>query len=691
MLKKYFVNPFTVFFSAAVVFFWPLSFFLFSVKNDALTYYYPVRTLISDALHNGELPLWTPYINMGYPLHADMQSAAWNPVIWVWSLVSNYSLGAFHYELIFYLCFAGIGFYHLCRNMGCSKNTAYTIGFAYMFSGFMVDSVQFFNCISAACYLPWIIVSFRKMMTDQERTSAAGMAFFLFLLFTGGYPSLFIITVYVLAAYFLFFVFSTLNKINFLKRTIPQLLLASILFLLLSLPAIISFIQHLPMINRGKSQPLSFILENSMNPATCLSLLMPFATTAQDQWLSSQIIMRNMYVGIIPLLFFMYAFTEINLRKNKELIFFAIMTLLLIGMAFGKFFFLREIAYQFLPLMDSFRHPALFRLFSIFFLLLISAAALKEWELKKIGDCSFFRKAIIALLLLAITSSITLFILKYSAGILNFIDLKNIKNLFPLLDFKQRFLIETPLLILILLLSWFAIVKKKNIRLIFIFTILDLFFATQLNLPVTVIGAKQFTEVEQLINRNLEKFPVPDNSSIEINSANSSGENFITGSSLPFTKKIGRNDYYISPGNLSTQDQFYESAARGSVFKKTVLYFQPGVGPDSSQQISIQSISANSLTATIGPGRGGTLVYLQNKYPGWKAFVDGDETAILPVHQTFMSIQVTPGPHKVYFKYQPIAVVIAWCISTTTLVILLLWFTIIFFQKRNKRNPERKT
>lgn len=236
MIKKNLEHPFIIFSITSVVFFWSLSFFFFSLKNDALTYYYPVRTLISDALHNSELPLWTPFINMGYPLHADMQSGAWNPVIWLFGFLSNYSLGGFHYELLFYFTFAGMGFYYLCRNIGCSKTTAYTIAFAYQFSGFMIDSVQFFPCISAACYLPWIILFSRRMIHEYKISYAICLGFSLYLLFTGGYPSFFIITAYVLIAYFLFAFFKAGNKSIFLRKLIPASLITSIFFIALCHP-----------------------------------------------------------------------------------------------------------------------------------------------------------------------------------------------------------------------------------------------------------------------------------------------------------------------------------------------------------------------------------------------------------------------------------------------------------------------
>ena len=101
MLKKIFFNPFVFFPLAAMLVLWPITACFFTVKNDALTFYYPVRGLISDALNNGELPLWSPFINFGYPLHADMQSGAWNPVVWLFSYCTKFSLAGFHAELLF--------------------------------------------------------------------------------------------------------------------------------------------------------------------------------------------------------------------------------------------------------------------------------------------------------------------------------------------------------------------------------------------------------------------------------------------------------------------------------------------------------------------------------------------------------------------------------------------------------------
>ncbi|MEP7166285.1 MAG: YfhO family protein [Ferruginibacter sp.] len=687
MLRKIITNPFFVFPIITCLVFWPFTLQLFSLKNDALTYYYPVRTLISDALNNGELPLWTPFINMGYPLHADMQAGAWNPVIWIFSFLTNYSLAAFHYELLFYISFAGTGFYFLCKEFGCSRPVAFTMGIAYQFSGFMIDSVQFFTCISAACYIPFVFIFFRRMLLKQQMKDALLSAFFLFLLFTGGYPSLFIILSYSLFAYAAFIFFSTHNKKIFLKKVLPVTGIVCLFFILLTLPAILSFIRHLPEIERGKSQSLAVVLENSMNPTSMLSLLTPFGTTANDSWLHSSILMRSIYIGIIPLLFLLYACFSKSLRKNKELIFFFVCALIMLGMAWGEFFFLRQLAYYTLPLMNSFRHPALFRLFAIFFFLLITAISFNAWDMSSQKNIELPKRILFSLTAITIIIGIVSLIFLNDFSSIHGFNSSVIKDLLLKLDFGGRYLIQFPFLTVIILLSYWAIVKKKNIRLACFIIMADMFFATQLNMPITVYGAKNFTTIEQLINRNRVKFPLPDDNSIEQNSLNSFDENFVAGSRLPFTKKIGRNDYFITPGNLLKQDEFYESPIKDSIFKNPLLYYEDS----KTARIEINKFSANELHAVVSKKTAGILVYLQNDYHGWQAFVDGKPTRITTVHTCFMSIEVPAGDHEIIFRYRPQTIINAWYVSVFSFVLLVVIYLFLFFSRQRSMKHQRES
>ncbi|MEJ7589296.1 MAG: YfhO family protein [Ferruginibacter sp.] len=696
MLKKIVSNPFILFPLLTCIFFWPITFQLFTLKNDALTYYYPVRTLISDALKNHELPLWTPFINMGYPLHADMQSGAWNPVIWMFGFATNYSLAAFQYELLFYFAAGGIGFYYLGREQGWNKFPAVLTGFAYEFSGPMIDSVQFSTCISSACYIPFIFLFFKRLLQfKKQATNALLTGFFLYLFFTGGYPGLFIITLYLLAAFLMFAFFTSPNKKEFSKKLAIPLGILSLAFFLLSLPAIISFINHLEFIERGKKQGLEFVLENSLPPSCMFSLISPFSTTSASSFFNTDVLMRNIYTGIVPLIFLIYALSNKAIRNSRETRFFLITAFILFGMAWGSYFFLRTLAYYVLPLMNTFRHPALFRFFGVIFLLLIAGAGLHRWIEKK--ECGERLKKIIlgtgvSILLISVC------IILFTGGTLIPANLETsqLKTIVASLGFRQRFLIQLPFIITVTGCLYYFISATKARVYILILSVTDLFFATQLNIPITVIGSADFSSTELFIDRNPVRFPLPGNASIRQNSLHSFDTNNTIGSKLPFVKRIGRNDYFITPGNLSLQEKFYASTFRDPVFNNPPLYFAdtifqlrdtakinvvnkasfailssgpvPGAGVRfNSDTISIKKLSANRLDCAVEATTARLLVLLQNSYPGWKVFVDGTEASLLRANISFMAVNVPAGKHSVVFSYQPGLIRFAWYISVITL------------------------
>ena len=716
MFKKIIANPFVFFPLLTCIIFWPLSLQLFTLKNDALTYYYPVRTLISDALHHYELPLWTPYINMGYPLHADMQSGAWNPVIWLFSFLTNYSLYGFHLELLFYFSFAGMGFYYLGKEFGLNKYTCLITALAYQYNGFMIDSVQFFVCITAACYLPWIFLFFKRLLINRQLKDVLATGLFLSLLFTGSYPALFIITAYLLVAYFLFTFFSNQKKWDFIKSNFLPFTVMALIFILLSLPAIISFVQHLPFIDRGKKQSLEFVQENSLVPQSLLSFISPFSTTASETWLNTDPLMRSSYIGIIPFLFLLLAIFNKNIRRISTVQFFFITGLIMFILALGSHFFLHQLAYYSLPLINSFRHPALFRLFGIFCWLIVAGFAINDAD-KNLHPLVLIRKINIVFTIAVVSLSILLVIIfkqSLKSFSINSFSLQNLKNLIPQLSFAEKYILQLPFVFAILIFFYLALKKQNVLPSLFIICIADFFISTQFNIPVTVIGAKKFSLVNTMLNRNAERFPLPGNASIENNSANSLDTTGPGKSKLPYEKRIGRNDYYITPGNLSLQKKFYESSIKEKVFKNPVVYFADTLlaeypkndftnnafailEPASNfikqwQQhaekgtVKPISISANTFTFDAETPKPSVLVLLQNYYPGWKAFVDEKETGIEKANTTFMCIQVLAGKHTISFVYEPTLIKYAWYVSLICLITVLIFLAsgaiVSFFNKR---------
>jgi hypothetical protein len=663
---------------------------------------------------------------MGYPLHADMQSGAWNPLIWIIGYTTNYSLAAFHYELMFYLAMGGIGFYYLGRDLGWNKYTALLIGFAYEFSGPILDSMQFSAFVSSACYIPFVFLFFRRTLNQQQPTvNAVLTALFFYLLFTGGYPAFFIISFYILVVFLLHAFFSSTQKLAFAKKLILPLGIFLSIFILLSLPALLSFVNHLKFIERGNKQGLDFLLENSMPPSCMLSLISPFTTTATTSFFDTNILMRNIYIGIVPLFFLCASANNKVLWRNKAFRFFLITAIVLFGLAWGSHFFLRQAAYYILPLMDTFRHPALFRLFGVLFILLAAGISIEEWNKNNYNNERLKKLILISIGILLVLGLCLVIFSKGGLVPANF-NTSQVKTLLVKLNFQQRFLIQLPFIIATLGLLYFTIAKKKSLVYVLLIALADLFFATQLNMPITVIGARNFSATELLIDRNPVKFPLPGNTTIEQNSLHSIDTTQTIGSKLPFEKKIGRNEYFITPGNLILQDKFFESSIREKVFKNRPLYCADTilqidatknapvlpntnsfaiVSPTkehvtgthtNSDTISIKNLSANTAICQTGLTRPRLLVFLQNVYPGWKVFVDGKESPILITNISFMGVVIPEGGHEIVFRYHPEKIIYAWYISLCTLfgvALFLLWSVyrnIIFSDNHNQRNTNRK-
>ena len=152
----------------ALLVYWPLTFHVFSLKNDATTYFLPMRYHVSEAIQNGYFPFWSPYVYTGLPLHADIQSGVWNPVVMVISLFTRYDMSVMQWETLWYIIIGGIGFFKLCRQFLFDKTTCLVLGASYMFSGFMIDSASFIPWITSAAYVPFVFLYFLRAFGENS-------------------------------------------------------------------------------------------------------------------------------------------------------------------------------------------------------------------------------------------------------------------------------------------------------------------------------------------------------------------------------------------------------------------------------------------------------------------------------------------------------------------------------------------
>jgi hypothetical protein len=68
----------------------------------------------------------------------------------------------------------------------------------------------------------------------------------------------------------------------------------------------------------------------------------------------------------------------------------------------------------------------------------------------------------------------------------------------------------------------------------------------------------------------------------------------------------------------------------------------------------------------------GYLVLSDTWYPGWKATVDGQPAPVLRANMTFRAVPLSPGEHRVVFRFVPVGFTLGVCASAVTLLLMAL-------------------
>lgn len=90
--------------------------------------------------------------------------------------------------------------------------------------------------------------------------------------------------------------------------------------------------------------------------------------------------------------------------------------------------------------------------------------------------------------------------------------------------------------------------------------------------------------------------------------------------------------------------------------------------------IKIDSYRSNVVKISTETQSRQFLFLSDSYYPGWKAYVDGDEVEILRGNYAFRTILIEPGKHKVSFKYDPMSFKIGLAITLATILFCFIYF-----------------
>lgn len=186
---------------ASAGFYYPLVFLGRAlVDYDAFVYFYPQRVYLAQSLLAGRIPLWDPDLFLGVPFLANPQTAVLYPPSWLFLFGPVQFVYAG--QLVLHAFLAAVFTYLLVRHaLGVLPLASAVGGLAYAFGGFAVGQGGHLNQISAAAWLPAVLLAYDRF-TMTRRVYWIGLgALALALQLFAGHPQETYMTVIVLAIF----------------------------------------------------------------------------------------------------------------------------------------------------------------------------------------------------------------------------------------------------------------------------------------------------------------------------------------------------------------------------------------------------------------------------------------------------------------------------------------------------------
>ncbi len=103
---------------------------------------------------------------------------------------------------------------------------------------------------------------------------------------------------------------------------------------------------------------------------------------------------------------------------------------------------------------------------------------------------------------------------------------------------------------------------------------------------------------------------------------------------------------------------------------------------DLEYEINDINFTNNKITASVKFSDDGFINFSQNYFPGWKAYIDGEETKIFMVNGAIQGIEIPKGEHIIEFRYSFNIMLILGIISIMFLIIIILYYLGIFSKIR---------
>jgi len=375
----------------------------------------PWYQYLFDSLMEGNFPLWNSFNGMGVPFIANHQSAVFYPLNWLLFpiyLIGNtvgLSLGL-TLLIPIHLIISGLGVMKILNAFNRSKFSQMTAGLVFAFSGYILTRVSFISMVWAYAWMPWIILACIQSKNKFNKDFLVWMTrtgLLISMQLLAGHAQTSFYTLLLAGLVVLFINFESFT--NMIRKFI-SFLLAFFLSICFSAVQIFPTVEFLMLSQRSNEVGYDFATNLSLWPGRLITILFGnfWGNPNLNRFLSGgNFWEENIYAGVFPFLTIVILIWIIiwKTRKNqflieekRTIIFWFLVLLVSVLIAFGKFFPLFPFLYKYFPGFSLFQAPV--RFLVVYFL---SFSILFGWGVDAWLSSKFNHKKTIIILIIFAT------------------------------------------------------------------------------------------------------------------------------------------------------------------------------------------------------------------------------------------------------------------------------------------------
>ena len=171
------------------------------ILGDVVSQFIPFRKSVREAVKNGRLPRWNPFVLAGEPLLANTQPAVLHPGTVIGFLLPLAQAWTFEMSLRYFL--ALLSMYLFLRELGCRELPSLLGAAGWCFSDYLVFFAGWQHS-AAAPPIPFLLLALTRLVREPEDRSVVLTVAALLLIVTAGHPETLLHGVSAAGVYFLF-------------------------------------------------------------------------------------------------------------------------------------------------------------------------------------------------------------------------------------------------------------------------------------------------------------------------------------------------------------------------------------------------------------------------------------------------------------------------------------------------------